>query len=442
MTNLTQSVRYLIAEGDAHYAAGRLSDAEGSYRAALAISPRFAGIAHNLGVVLAAQGRHQEAIGYFNDAIAIEPRHVSAHYNLGMTFLSIGRLPDAIDALRWTCTFEPQHYQAHRTLGFLFLSKGERGRSLDHFARTYELRRGEDRTGTAEQSLTTGTRDKLLHDARQFRYLSLRHRKAERFEALARNYEKVAQELSDEVAKLNSRQSDLLGDNYNTAIQIRDAPEIPSGAVNPRPDRDAIVHFFKTGGGTHFDELLSTPALQQLRRYLLESTIWHDFTHIEGFVAAYLEDGLACPLLLQIADEIRATFPELLGPHPLTQAWAFKGVRSNAAVDAHADDGAISINFWVTRTQASLSADKGGLRICPVPPPDDWVMSDYGGDRARIVTFLEQYADECVHIPYRENRAVLFRSRLFHHSDAPEFATDYEDHRINITLLFGRNERN
>ena len=59
-----------------------------------------------------------------------------------------------------------------------------------------------------------------------------------------------------------------------------------------------------------------------------ESTIWHDFTHIDGFVASYLEDGLACPLLLQIADELRATFPGILGPHPLTQAWAFKGLEA------------------------------------------------------------------------------------------------------------------
>ena len=41
-------------------------------------------------------------------------------------------------------------------------------------------------------------------------------------------------------------------------------------------------------------------------------------------------------------------------------------------------------------------------------------------------------------VPYRENRAVLFESRLFHRSDAPEFATGYENHRINLTLLFGR----
>ena len=80
---------------------------------------------------------------------------------------------------------------------------------------------------------------------------------------------------------------------------------------------------------------------------------------------------------------------------------------------------------------------KGGLTICQAPAPDDWVITDYDADRERIVTFLEQKAQKCVRIPYLANRAVLFRSRLFHHSDAPEFATDYEGHRINMTLLFG-----
>jgi len=43
-------------------------------------------------------------------------------------------------------------------------------------------------------------------------------------------------------------------------------------------------------------------------------------------------------------------------------------------------------------------------------------------------------------VPYRENRAVLFKSRLFHRSDVTQFANDYENHRINITMLFGRHE--
>jgi hypothetical protein len=170
----------------------------------------------------------------------------------------------------------------------------------------------------------------------------------------------------------------------------------------------------------------------------LESTIWHDFSHIGGFVASYLEDGLACPLLLQIVDETRRAFPELLGAHPLTQAWAFKGLEAKAAIDAHADDAAISVNFWVTPDHANINPGRGGLVVCRAAPPVAWQVRGYDADKDAIAAFLHQHSDDSLVVPYRENRAVLFEARLFHRSDSPEFAAGYENHRINLTLLFGR----
>ncbi len=175
-----------------------------------------------------------------------------------------------------------------------------------------------------------------------------------------------------------------------------------------------------------------------MRRYLLESAIWHDFGHIDGFVASYLEDGLACPLMLQIADEIRGVFPEILKHRPLSQAWAFKSLNPGGAIDAHVDDAAISVNFWVTPDASNLQPGRGGLAVCPVPPPADFRMEGYDLDQERAKAFLERHAQ--VIVPYRENRAVLFESRLVHGSDSPEFATGYENKRINITLLFGRHD--
>ena len=55
----------------------------------------------------------------------------------------------AIQGLSASARSSPEHYDAHRALGFLWLAEGDRGRALDHFARTYELSRGEDRTGIA-----------------------------------------------------------------------------------------------------------------------------------------------------------------------------------------------------------------------------------------------------------------------------------------------------
>ena len=429
--------RALVADATAHLQAERLAEAENAYRAALAIIPADPAVTHNLGVTMAAQGRHQAAIGCFEEAIRADPGFVSAHYNRGVALMVLGGTHEAIKAFSRAAALEPQHYEAHRALGFLWLSQGERGRALDHFARTYELRRGDDRTAIALKSLTTAARHKLEHDAEQFRYLSQRTRDHLRFELLARSYGEIASEIPDEVTPLSDAQIDVLGGDYNTPINLRAAPEVAERAVNERTDRATLTAQFEEHGAIAVDNLLTPQALASLRRFLLESTIWHDFSHIDGFVASYLEDGLACPLLLQIADELRRTLPEILGSHSLSQAWAFKGLRAQSAVDVHADDATVSVNFWVTPTEANLDPGRGGLVVCRAPPPDDWEIKDYDEDRERIVTFLAQKADDSLVVPYRQNRAVLFRSRLFHHSDRPKFASSYENHRINLTLLYG-----
>jgi tetratricopeptide (TPR) repeat protein len=429
--------RVLVAGAMTHFQGGQLAEAENAYRAALAIMPDDPAVTHNLGVAIAAQGRHREAIGCFEAALRADTSFVSAHYNRAVALMTLGETQDAIKAFSRAAALEPQHYESHRALGFLWLSQSERGRALDHFARTYELRRGDDRTTIALKSLTTTTGHKLQHDAEQFFYLSQRARERLRFDLLARNYLEVAKQVPDEIVTLSDAQIEVLGQDYNAPIHFRAAPEVVGHAVNERADRAALTAQFEEQGAIAVDDLLTPQALYALRRFLLESTIWHDFSHIDGFVASYLEDGLACPLLLQIADELRHAFPDILGEHPLSQAWAFKGLQAQAGVDVHADDAAVSVNFWVTPTEANLDPGHGGLVVCRAPPPDDWEIMDYDEDRERIVTFLEQRAADSLVIPYRQNRAVLFRSRLFHHSDCPKFATTYENHRINLTLLYG-----
>jgi lipopolysaccharide biosynthesis regulator YciM len=61
---------------------------------------------------------------------------VSAHYNRAVALMRLGEKQQAIKAFSRAAALEPQHYEAHRALGFLWLSQGERGRALDHLART------------------------------------------------------------------------------------------------------------------------------------------------------------------------------------------------------------------------------------------------------------------------------------------------------------------
>jgi tetratricopeptide (TPR) repeat protein len=418
---------------------GNLAGAEAEYRAALAIAPDTRAVLHNLGVLLAERGETEEALAILDRLVALQPSYASAHFNRATALRAAGRDEEALAAFRTVVALEPDHIDAHRALGFLWLAARKPGRALDHFARTYELRRGDDRTGTATRSLRTATREKLEHDAALFRHLPQRARDRNRFVTMARAYESVANELGDGIAELTEAQLEILGDGYNGPINLAEAPELPGGAVSPDLDAGRIIRDFRntTPGVARVDRLLTPRALTLLRRHLLESTIWHDFAHIPGFVASYLEDGLACPLVLQIADEFRAALPDLLGPHPLTQAWAFKGLRGTEPIDLHADDAAISLNFWVTPDSANRAPDRGGLAIYAVPPPAGWELVDYDADRARIRTFLAGHEDRKLTIPYGENCGVLFESRLFHGSDSPDFAEGYENRRINITMLFG-----
>jgi tetratricopeptide (TPR) repeat protein len=432
----------LVTEAVAQHRARQFDAAETGYRAALGLSPGHPAVMHNLGVLAAARGDLRTALDHFDAVIAREPRYVPAHFNRAVALGDLGKTRDAVDAFRRVVALDPDHYEAHRALAFLWLAQRDRGRALDHFARTYELRRGDDRTGRASRSLTWSSRTKLVHDADQFRYLAARSRDGQGFGTLADLYARVAPRAPDAPSPLSDEQLEEFGGTYNTAIHLADAPELTGGTINERLDADAIMEgFARAGGAVAFDELLKPGALAGLRTYLLESTIWHDFSHIDGFVAAYLEDGLACPLLLQIADELRDVFGALLGARPLTQAWAFKAVSPGAGIESHADGAAISVNFWLTPDQANLSPGRGGMIVCTKPPPDDWEIEGYAGDRTRAQAFMAANADAALRVPYRENRATLFRSRLLHGSDAPQFAAGYGNHRINMSLLFGTAEK-
>src|SRR5262249_16359985 len=272
--------RALVGDAMNHLQGGRFAAAETAYRAVLAMVPGDPAVTHNLGVAIAAQGRHHEAVGCFESALRADPGFVSAHYNRAVALKALGEAREAIVAFSRAATLEPQHYQAHRALGFLWLSQGERGRALDHFARTYEFRRGDDRTTIARKSLTTTTGHKLRHDAEQFLYLSQTTRGRPRFELLARNYLEIGKQIPEEVVTLSDAQIDVLGEDYNTPIHLRAAPEVAGRAVNERPDLAALTAQFEEQGAIPVDDLLTPKALDSLRRYLLESTIWHDFSHI------------------------------------------------------------------------------------------------------------------------------------------------------------------
>jgi hypothetical protein len=72
--------------------------------------------------------------------------------------------------------------------------------------------------------------------------------------------------------------------------------------------------------------------------------------------------------------------------------------------------------------------------------PGDWELWRYKDDIPAIREFLSNSRAKSLEVPYRQNRAVMFNSDLFHETGKLHFRDGYESRRINITMLFGKRQ--
>jgi hypothetical protein len=169
--------------------------------------------------------------------------------------------------------------------------------------------------------------------------------------------------------------------------------------------------------------------------------VWFHNRYAYGRLGAFFQDGFNSPLLLQIAEELRVRLPRVIGDmHPLRQLWGFKNTAPLPPdVTTHADFAAVNVNFWISPEEANLDDTSGGLVIHDVDAPWYWDFDTYNGSDS-IAPYLKRQQSNTVTVPYRQNRAIIFNSDLFHGTDAVTFRDDYQSHRINITMLYGNRE--
>lgn len=189
------------------------------------------------------------------------------------------------------------------------------------------------------------------------------------------------------------------------------------------------------------DDILSPLALQRIRQLLYESTVFFQTKmplKFGGYVGAYIDDGLYDKILLQLAFELNKALPNIMDGHPLKYLWAYKYDSRYTGINTHADQAAVNVNIWLTPEDANLNKDNGGLVVFTAKPPKDWDFDKYNKDTEKVMKeILEPTKFANVTVPYRENRAVIFDSALFHHTDDFEFKEGYENRRINLTILYG-----
>lgn len=426
---------------------GRTAEAVAAFRTALSIVPEDVSLLNNLGSLLAGQGNLTEAIARFEAAVAANGRLPVSHYNLAKALKDAGDPQGAIRHYTRTLELDPGFATAWRNLGNLYLDIGEVDLAAQAYEKGVRIKWSPEAKSPPDQSHLKTSRSKLRHDIEQLEYLLKNGKVDRKFEPVLSDYRAVLADLpaaKDEgtLVALSAENRKRLAPYFNRLIHWPQSPALTGPAVNPDLDRAEIeAAYFGTGPGiAYVDDFLSPQALRAVRRFCLESTIWYRHHYKKGYVGAFMEDGFLSPLLLQIADELRNSFPKIFGAATLRKLWGFKYDSRLSGIPIHADFAAVNVNFWVTPGAANRDPQSGGLVVWDKEAPLDWDFATYNADEEAMRRFLRDSGAKAHSIPYRENRMVMFNSDLIHETGELNFEEGYENRRVNVTMLYGKRE--
>jgi tetratricopeptide (TPR) repeat protein len=99
------------------YAAGRLGEAEGLYRAILTTNPDHFDSLHAVGVLCLRRDAPGEALGPLEKALALDPNSAETHNDLGMALASLSRQADALPHFERAIALKPDFAIAYNNYG-------------------------------------------------------------------------------------------------------------------------------------------------------------------------------------------------------------------------------------------------------------------------------------------------------------------------------------
>ena len=414
---------------------------------ALRHAPSDANLQINLGGLQAAQGDLDAARRCLQAAVTLDPQQPLAHYNLGRVQRDLGANEAAVQCFRRAVALDPRLDQAWRNLGNSLLDLGRVKEAFQAFNEGTKARREPSGPPSRDPLSYQTSASKLTHDIEQFRYLRARGKLPANFDATIRAYEDTLAALPtagdlSHVVDIPRDRLPALQQSYNRLVMCERSPAVSPSAVNPALDSEKIeADYARNAPGITFaDGFLTPDALQELRRFCLESTVWYEYRYGNGYLGAFFDDGFASPLLYQISEELRLKLPGIFRHHTLRKLWAFKYDSRLSGIPMHADFAAVNVNFWITPDDSNLEPETGGLEVWDKEAPADWDFTKYNTDEAAMRNFLSEHKARCVKVPHRQNRIVVFNSDLFHATGPLHFRPGYEHRRINITMLYGKRE--
>ena len=251
--------------------------------------------------------------------------------------------------------------------------------------------------------------------------------------------------------KLQEHYNDILNDNFKaeqvkpsfikslTKVLYNKPPKLCDDYINKKNDIDEIESIYLNGKPqlVVIDNFLNPEALSCLQKFCRSSNIFK-YPYVNGYIGAFLTKGFANKFILELGEDMRKTFPKIFEDTLLSQAWAFKYDSVGKGIDVHADQATVNVNFWIAPEDGNMNKNSGGMRIWDKVPPKDATFDDYNAQKngPKIKKMLDDYKIGSQTVTHKENRAVIFNSKLFHVTDDFEFKNTYENKRVNVTYLY------
>ena len=126
--------------GNAQVKAGKLADAEASFRRAIRLKEDFVAAIADLGLVLNEQGKLKESQAMLTRAVELDPRNPRSHYNLALNLQRQGNNLRAIDAYRQSIALKPDHAEAFNNLGNSLTALGRFDLAIEAFDKALAVR--------------------------------------------------------------------------------------------------------------------------------------------------------------------------------------------------------------------------------------------------------------------------------------------------------------
>ncbi len=423
---------------------GRLKKARDAFRQASNLDPTDVRSLFSLANALEGLEEVGEAISVFRRCMWVDPKNSMVLYDLAVLLWKSGDLDEAETIIRRAMKLEPDDLRIHTFLGVILTAKGDVNAASKAFTGPFKL--AYHRNVPIDKNELKFRRVhavKLQHDIEQLEYLIDNGKISEDYNELVQDYKNVLASLSgtphSDLNKLIPLPSKQFRESYNRILHYDPPAMISGGALNANLDAAAIeaAYFNKEYGFVAYDNFLKPEAFTALRAFILESTHWFEAS-VPGEIGATLEHGICCPLLIQIADEMRTSFPGIFKDAYFHDMWSYKFYTRRSGVPVHADDGKVSINFWLTPEEANLNSDTGGLTFWKERVPVNY-FGKASEEKAKIMQeIINRPTATSFQIPYRANKVMVFESRLLHKTNEIQFKDDYVDRRVNLTMLYGR----